>query len=188
MSDDLSATVADDRFPGWRARLIQDDCAGEPDGDALAPALLVPCRGRPRLAKGVYLPVHAEPILAAWLYLADRDRFCRYLRMWHGVTAIAVVSTADLDVLIFDTADYRDHVGMQSPADLSGEEGEWQSWLDGDVYGVKVERHHSGTTTWDDNTTTATSQWREVDAVWGLYGHEYAMRYAHDLLHDCAAG
>jgi hypothetical protein len=188
MSDNLSATVTDDRFPGWRARLIHDDCAGEPDGDALAPALLVPCRGRPRPAKGVYLPVHAEQILAAWLHLADWDRFCRYLRMWHGVTAIAVASTADLDVFIFDTADYRDHVGVQPPSDLSGEQGEWQAWLDGDVYGVQVERHHSGTTTWDDNTTTATSQWREVDAVWGLYGHEYATRYAHDLLHDCAAG
>ena len=65
MSDDLSATVTDDRVPGWRARLIHDDCAGEPDGDALAPALLVPSRGRPRLAKGVYLPVHAEQIVAA---------------------------------------------------------------------------------------------------------------------------
>jgi hypothetical protein len=78
MSDNLSATDTDDRSPGWRARLIHDDCVGEPDGDALAPALLVPSRGRPRLAKGVYLPAHAEQILAAWLHLADRDTFCRY--------------------------------------------------------------------------------------------------------------
>jgi len=77
MSDNLSATVTDDRFSGWRARLIHDDCAGEPDGDALAPALLASSRGRPRLAKGVYLPGHAEQIVAAWLQLADRDRMDR---------------------------------------------------------------------------------------------------------------
>jgi len=189
MSEDLAGTVTDDRFPGWRARLIHDDCAGEPDGDALAPALLVAARGWPRFAKGVYVPAHAEQIVAAWCRFADRDRFCRYMRMWHGVTAIAVASTADLDVVIFDTADFRRHVGITTlPADLSGEHDEWQAWLDGDVYGVTVERHHTGNTTWDDTTTTATSQWREIDAVWRLYGHEYATRYAHDLLHDCAAG
>jgi hypothetical protein len=31
------------------------------------------------------------------------------------------------------------------------------------------------------------SQWREVDALWGLYGHEYARQHALDLLHQFAA-
>lgn len=188
MHEDLSQTVTDDRFPSWRARLVHDEDAGEPDGDALAPALLVPARGRPRLANGVYLPANAERILAAWGRLADRDRFRRYLRICHGATTTAVASTADADVVIFDTGDFRRHVGMTPPADLSGEQAEWQAWLDGDVYGVVVERHHTGTTTWDDATTSAVSQWREVDALWGLYGHEYARQYALDLLHQHATG
>jgi hypothetical protein len=187
MDEDLSQTVTDDRFPRWRARLIRDEDAGEPDGDALAPALLVPTRGRPRLANGVYLPAHAERIVSAWGRLADRDRFRRYLRICHGATTTAVASTADTDVVIFDTTDFRHHVGITTRADLSGEQAEWQAWLDGDVYGVIVERHHTGTTTWDD-TTTATSRWREVDALWGLYGHAYARQYALDLLHQHATG
>jgi hypothetical protein len=183
------AVVTDDRFPRWRARLVHDEDAGEPDGDALAPALLVTARGRPRFATGVYVPERAGQIVAAWTRLDDRDRFGRYLRICHGVTAVAVATSADLDVVVFDTADFRRHVGITTrPADLSGEAAEWQAWLDGDVYGVVVERRHNGTTTWDDDTVTATSAWREVDAVWGVFGHEYAHEYAVDLLHDHAAG
>jgi hypothetical protein len=188
MGEDPSAIVTDDRFPRRRARLVHDDYAGEPDGDALAPALLVANRGRPRFATGVYVPVQAQQIVAAWSGLADRDLFGRYLRICHGVTTVAVVSTAEVNVVIFDTADFRRHVGITTPADLAGERAEWQAWLDGEVYGVIVERHHTGTTTWDDGTITATSAWREVDAVWGLFGHGSAHRHALALLHDHAAG
>jgi hypothetical protein len=51
-----------------------------------------------------------------------------------------------------------------------------------------VERHHTGTTTWDDDTVTGASAWREVDAVWGLFDHAYAHQHALDLLHDHATG
>jgi hypothetical protein len=189
MTDNESTIVTDCRFPRWRARLVHDEHAGEPDGDALAPALLVPRHSRPRFAAGVYVPVHAAQMLAAWSHLSDRDLFCRYLRIYHGASTVAVANTAEVDVIVFDTADFRRHVGITTPpVDLSGEKAEWQAWLDGDVYGVVVERHRTGTITWDDNTTTATSQWREVDSMWGLFGHEYAHQEALDLLHDHAAG
>ncbi|ROO52761.1 hypothetical protein EDC02_7702 [Micromonospora sp. Llam0] len=184
----MDEVVTDDRLPGWRARLIHDDSAHEPDGDALAPALLVARRGQPHLATGVYVPAHGVRIVAAFDRLGDRDRFERYLRIHHGTTSLTAVSTPGLDVLIFDTTDFRALVGMTVPADLTAERTEWQAWLDGDVYGVCVERHHTGVTTWDDNTTTAVSQWRVVEDVWGLFGHTSATDYARDLLRECAAG
>lgn len=188
MYEDLSQTITQDRFPRWRARLVHDEDAYEPDGDALAPALLVPAHGRPRLATGVYLPAHGEQIVAAWSRLADQDGFCRYLCICHGVTTIALASTADADVVIFDTAEFRRHVGITAPPDLSGERCEWQ-----DVAGRRRLRRDratpvTGTTAWDDDTTTATSQWRDVDAQWGLFGREHATERARDMLHDRAGG
>lgn len=187
MSDDPYWIVADDRYPGWRARLAYEEYAGEPDGDALAPALVTAARCKPYLAKGVYVPQAADAILAAWQHL-DRDTFGRYLRMFHGVTTIVVATNGQTDVLTFDTADFRRHVGITAtPADLTGERDEWQAWLDGEVYGVIVERHRSGTTSWDDGTATATERWQEVESMWGLYGHTYALEEAADLLPGCAA-
>lgn len=185
MADDPSAIVTDDRHPGWRARVVHDEYAGEPDGDALAPALVTAARTTPYLAKGVYVPHAANVILAAWQSLG-RDLFERYLRMFHCVTAIAVASNRDTDVWCFDTADFRRHVGFTTPADLAGERAEWQAWLDGEVYGVIVERRRAGTTTWDDGTTAAVEQWLEVESVWGMYGHTYAREEAADLLHTSA--
>jgi hypothetical protein len=188
MSDDPSWIVTDDRYPGWRARLVHDECAGEPDGDALAPALVTTAVSKPYRANGVYVARAADAILAAWQRL-DRDLFGRYLRMFHGVTAIAVASNWPTDVLIFDTADFRRHVGMTTtPADLTGERDDWQAWLDGDVYGVIIECRRTGTATWDDNTTTAVERWQEVESVWGMYGHTCALEEAADLLPACAAG
>ena len=62
---------------------------------------------QPDLANGVYVPQAADAIVAAWQCLRRPGQVLRYLRMFHGVTAIAVARTADLDVLIFDTADFR---------------------------------------------------------------------------------
>ncbi|MDT4993904.1 MAG: hypothetical protein QOH97_3796 [Actinoplanes sp.] len=187
MSDDPSWIVTDDRYPGWRARLVHEECAGEPDGDALAPALVTTAVSKPHLAKGVYVPRASDAIQAAWQRL-DRALFGRYLRMFHGVTTIAVASNWQTDVLTFDTADFRRHVGtITMPADLTGERDDWQAWLDGDVFGVIIERRRSGTTTWDDGTATAIQQWLEVESVWGMYGHTGALEEAADLLPACAA-
>jgi hypothetical protein len=135
----------------------------------------------------VYVPEAADAVLAAWQRLDDRDMFERYLRMFHAVTTVAVASNGQTDVLVFDTADFRRHVGMTTtPAEVSGERDEWQAWLDGDVYGVIVERRRAGIIAWDDATTTTIEQWWEVESVWGIYGHTYALEEAAELLASCA--
>lgn len=189
MGEAASQIVTCARYPGWRAKLVHDIDAGEPCGDALAPALLVAGCGLARFAQGVYVPEPAAQIVAAWYRLADYDRFCRYLRICHGVSSVAAATTAQQEVLVFDTAEFRRHVGATAPAvDLSGEQAEWRAWLDGDVYGVIVQRHRTGTTRWDDGTTSAASTWREVDSVWGLFGYDIAYQQALDLLQQHAAG
>jgi hypothetical protein len=164
--------VTDPRYPGWHARIVADAEAGQPFGDALAPALLVE-RGHAQWASEVYQSKDTARILEAWRRL-DLEVFERYLRLVHGTTCIEQVSERDLTVITFDTAGYREHVGISGPADLSGETAEWRAWLDGDVCGVAVEEH------------TAASGWTCRDALFGLYGWSYAQARAGELLTDAA--
>ncbi len=190
MSDTIADTITDDALPGWRAVIHYDMSASEPYGDALAPALLVWDRwdrGRPEWGSQVYRPTDADTIAGAFRHYADDDLFTRYLRIWHGVTTVEHVSHRDGTVLIFDTADWRSHVGMPEhalPADLSGEAHEWRAYVDGDVYGVVVEHHRTGTTTWDDDRTDDVDDWEHVDSCWGFFGFEYATERATEMLHE----
>jgi len=146
---DLGEIITDGRYPGWRVRLVHDEHAGQPWGDALAPALLV-WRGQPAtLAADVFVPRHAHEIVHAHGRYADPVLFERYLRIVHGATAIATVEDRDLTVWIFDTSEFRAHIGHTGPVDLAGEHAQWRAWTEGEVYGVVVERRHSGATVWD---------------------------------------
>jgi hypothetical protein len=69
---------------------------------------------------------------------------------------------------------------------VTGEHTEWRAWADGDMYGVVVENRHTGTTVWDDGGIDEVEQWRQVDSLWGLYGHDYAADTARELLTDHA--
>lgn len=168
--------VTDDRYPGWRARIGVDDQAGQPYGDALAPALLVE-RGHAEWASEVYQITNADRVLDAWRRL-EPAVFERYLRIAHGTTAVRQISERDLTVITFDTAAFRDHVGITGTTDLTGEILEWRAWLDGDVYEVVVEHH------------TAEQCWTYQDALCGLYGWPYAQQRAAELLtdHACPPG
>ena len=164
--------ITDDRYPGWRARIMVDDQAGQPYGDALAPALLVD-RCYAEWASEVYQTTNADRILDAWRRL-EPAVFERYLRIAHGSTAVGQISERDLRVITFDTAAYRDHAGVTGIADLTGEIFEWRAWLDGDVYEIVVEQH------------TAEQCWIYQDALCGLYGWPYAQQRAAELLADNA--
>ncbi|MFG2042180.1 hypothetical protein [Dactylosporangium sp. NPDC048998] len=177
--------VTDRRRPGWRARIVIDDDASEPGGDALAPALLTGRDGHARIAAAVYQDEHAEEILHAWRHFSDRDQFIRYLRLVHGTTALATAAGGDTTVLIFDTSGYRAHAGITGTVDLTAERDEWQAWLDGDVYGVIVER----ATQWPPCVhcgRAVPAGWVHADACWGFYGHTYATEQALHLLRAAA--
>jgi len=182
---DLDEVVTDDRYPGWRARLVYDEDV-QPYGDALAPALLAWRGQRARFAVEVFVPAAHQEIVRAHGHFGDPKLFERYLRIVHGVTTILTIDTSDLTVWIFDTGDYRSHLGLHVPVDLSGDRAEWVAWTDSEAYGVIVERRHTGTTRWDDGTIDQVERWREVDSLWGLFGHDYATGQASELLTDHA--
>jgi hypothetical protein len=167
---DGSLIVTDDRYPGWRARLVVDEDFGQPWGDALAPALLIEHRRHAVLASEVYRPKDADRIMAAWRHLGGGATFERHLRLVYGTTAISHVTGQDFTVIIFDTGEHRAHAGITGDCDLTGEVHEWRAWLDGDVYGVIVEQH------------TATGCWIGHDSLWGLYGYDYASSEAATML------
>ncbi|MCA2216345.1 hypothetical protein [Jidongwangia harbinensis] len=171
---DGSMIVIDDRFPGWRARIVVDEDASQPWGDALAPALLIQ-RRQAVWAGEVYQPKHADRVLAAWRRFGTDELFERYLRLVHGTTAIRHVTGQDLTVVIFDTANFRAHAGITDVCDLTGEHDEWRAWLDGDVYGVIVEQH------------TAADGWTGHDSLFGLYGNAYAEQQAAAMLTTATA-
>lgn len=178
--------ITDDQYPRLRARLVHDQDAHQPDGDALAPALLAWRGDRAVFAKDVFVPDGRHEIVHAHSHYQSRDLFERYLRIVHAVTEIVTIDTPDLLIWIFDTADYRAHVGHTGPIDLSGEHTEWLAWAQGDVFGVIVEQRHAGTTVWDDGRVDDFVQWRHADSLWGLYGHDYAVVTARELLGDAA--
>ncbi|WP_432983099.1 hypothetical protein [Dactylosporangium sp. CA-233914] len=184
MSRDDVVTVAG--LPGWRALLVADADAGEPWGDALAPALLIGRGGRVRAAAEVYQPAHTGRLAHAWQYFCDHDLFCRYLRLCHGTTSIATASSQDTTALIFDTTAYRAHAGITGVADLSAEQAEWQAWLDGDVYGVVVQQHIPAVSCTHCGQTTP-AMWTAVESCWGYFGRASAEDAAEPLLRACTA-
>jgi hypothetical protein len=182
---DETDVVTDRRRPGWRARLIVEDDAGEPWGDALAPALLIGRDGSPRVAADVYQDRHAARITHAWQHFNNHDMFARYLRLFHGSTTVVTAASGDTTVLTYDTSRYREHIGITGAADLTGDRDEWQSWLDGDVYGVIVE-HPTHPRPCVHCRHQPEPGWVEVDACWGFYGRRYAAQQALQLLRAAA--
>lgn len=171
--DEDELIICDPAHPAWRARLIHDDAAEQPWGDALCPALLIPARGQASFARQVFQPGHADRILAARRHLADEALLERYLRIVHGTTAVSHVTDRDVTVMLFDTAEYRQHAGCPAPCDLSQEHAEWRFWVDGEVFGITVE---------ENTGTAAAPQWNERDGMWGFYGLAYARQRATELL------
>lgn len=157
-----------------------------PDGDALAPAYYLEHRYEwtTERAGGVCHDDQSDAAASAYAealtaFYGHRDReqiAARYLRIFHGITALEMLSDGSgARLMIFDTPNYREHTGMPlTLADpLEGERNEWRAYLDGDVYGigyaVNPERVTAETPigdVWDDFEV-------EIEC-WGFYGRDYA--------------
>jgi hypothetical protein len=122
--------------------------------------------------------------------------FKRYLTVFHGTLDAREFSysySPDSAVyLAFDSADMRKTWGCADDyAEAAlGTASEWQAYIDGDVYGIAVERRVtiSSTTTFQGESVPMpdVESWEEVDdsACWGYYGETYATEAAIELLED----
>lgn len=179
---------------GYRVRLEQDQDADQPYDDGAVPILRMD--GNPYHGGEVTaFNKQAEPYVEALRRLAERwgagnhglDTFERYLKIFHGTVKVQQYGqTPYTDYLYigFDTSAWAEEVGAPREA-LSGENylAEVVAWLEGDVYGVIVEKHRKGRTEWDDGDETYPEEWVETDhAVWGHYGREWAEQAAHEAL------
>lgn len=175
--------ITDDRWTAWRVLICPDADPDQPWGDALAPALLVDRRGHARLAADVFQPAGGARIEAAYEQFNDPSRFERFLRQRYGTTTLTWVNIPDTTVAIFDTGDFRRHVGAIEPADVTTEQHEWRAWLDGDVYGVIVQRRVEGSPCPACGCDQPDS-WVDIDDRWGFYGLAAAQQFAQHLLQD----
>lgn len=192
-------TYTDDKHPNVRVRLVLDTNPSEPDGDALAPTVRVSTGGRmfrsasAAFATGPYQPtnVSAGDVAKAWERWGDWGHVGRYLRMFHGATAVEYITPHDGGdtFVIFDTPDFREHVGVtETPTNLEGEVNEWRAWVEGDVYGVIVETRATTATVVRDGATGDVireengEMWEHEDACFGYFGREYAESEARSQL------
>lgn len=183
----------------YRARIISEDGPSEPYNDGGSPIL------RLRWDRNWDDTWYAEQItgitshvvdsqiaLAAGRWGSDTDTFERYLRIFHGTSAVEWYDSrsdgGDYVYVTFDTAAWREDVGAP---ENSVEMSEWRSYVEGDVWCHVVEKR----TVWvkapsdvnDPDAETMTT-WEEVEdtAVWGFYGHEWAEQAAREALNDVA--
>ncbi|WIM95792.1 hypothetical protein ACTOB_007926 [Actinoplanes oblitus] len=170
-----------------RVRLAHDGCAAEPYFEGRSPILrLYPSRswggwrGEYIDSIGAYTPTAADDILtAAEKWAGGPDLFERYLRMFHGTTAVEWYDGrpggGDFVYVTFDTAGWRARYDL--PDDVAGivDLSEWRAYCEGDVYGYVVEERATWQRTNGAGEVAETREtWEPVDSCWGFYGHQYA--------------
>jgi len=170
-------TVTVDAFPLFRARIVADADPQPPYDDGGVPILRT---YRDRIWGGWHADqltdVTSYTVPAGILEAARRwgagETFDRYARIYHGVTRVETYGpnhVTNCTYLALDPADWRETVGASVEAIAAQDDlmGEYRAFLEGDTYGIVVERSE----TWrKDGTDEEREDWDEVDACWGFYG------------------
>lgn len=165
----------------YRVSVVEDPDPQRPEGDGLPPIVTVTNFGEIKAYYvGDFVPdeISDQALSEAFERLGNRDLVARWLRMFHGVTRVQwLTPPRDRGVyMVFDAPQWRDHVGV-TPEDIASEDlaHDWRAWFDGEVYGIITEvcdRH---------------GVWHEMDAVYGYYGHDYAVAEAKETEKHLAA-
>lgn len=190
----MEAIETIERGENLRARIVPDTDAQMPYGDALAPVFRLGARTwQASDVVSDYEPTDLMPgdvADAMERFDSDHDKVERYLRMFHGVTAVEWITppTSAETYIVFDTPDWRKHVGWGDARNyfkpevreaVKATRDEWRAWTEGEVYGVIVERRDRGVTFWHSGGFDQTERWEESDATcWGFYGIDSAKEYA----------
>jgi len=115
----------------------------------------------------------------------------RWLKAFHGATVVETWHSGDAWYLAADTAKWRETVGVtpeliRQQAERGSLMSEYKAWVQGDVYGYVIERRTVAYTTVVDPAdghvigSRHEDEWVEADGLWGLYGHEYAVKTAEE--------
>lgn len=171
MSNNYIETLAENAT--HRVMLAPDESPSEPDNDGSTPLI--------RLDYGLD-GWHAEQVTSITSYVVpseivtavqrcwvSHDLFDRYLRVWHGTTDVIWWHSGDFWYVTFDTADWREAMGLPLDAVVPVSMDEWQAYCEGDVYGLVLEAKH----TWTSDDGRTETRWEVEDSVWGFYGEQY---------------
>lgn len=180
----------------FRARVTLDEYPDAPEHDFGCPVYGYEFRGysadvdeTPRYGHESDIHSGIDFHAALMHFYNHADRFSealettdRWLRVFHGGGLREISSTVwqgDPYYLTYDTRAMREFWGQTGEMlETSDPEAtEWQSYIDGDVYGIDVER----ATSFDDDGEP--DGWESLDqSCWGFYGEEYAKEAALEAL------
>lgn len=179
---------------GYRVRLVQDECPSEPYNDGGTPVLSIDSTnwysaGRVEFTGYGHDLIDGERALQAFVSYFGMslgvETFERWVRIFHDGDVKTWHSGNALYVAYTSRSHFEEWGCERAEADLA----EWQSYVEGDVYGVVVERRERAVTTYPDNEDmedTESVEWVHEDSCWGHYGHDWALEAARDALNDYA--
>lgn len=154
--------------PRYRVTVVEDPEPQRPWGDALVPVMRIGDIGRP-MAQYVsdFVPdeITVGMVNEAFERLDNPAMVERWLRIFHGVTKVEWIIIDRKNVyMVFDAPQWRDSLDI-TPEGIADEDlgYDWRAWFNGEVYGIITEKRN------------AAGDWREVESVYGVYGHEYAI-------------
>jgi hypothetical protein len=186
MSEIIDTTVMPDGTE-YRVRLERDETdINEPYDEGQWPIIKVWTQGYTTRVEAVNNAADRFPSKYTGLVLSEtsdpEELFARYVRMFHGGTAMFTYGpnqATDSKYIAFDTAVWRETVGIEDTAALALEKplSEIQAWIEGDVWGAIVERRDK----------EESADWVQEEDVWGFYGREYAESRAKEWLADTVA-
>ena len=188
-SDDCSAQWFPTNNDNVRVVIITDNYAEQPYDETSAPTLNGSGWGI-----GSYSPVDHTDVSGVLDAAIEACRYygeipsgldspesvaARYLRVFHGVTAIHTVEflQAHANVVMFDTIPWRELVGIPLDGTLTREDivCEWEAYLDGEVYSVGYQVRVLSASGLDDDPV---EEWDTVIQCSGFYGEGHAKESA----------
>lgn len=184
-------TVTVPAFPTYRARIVHDVDPSAPYDDGAAPIVRVEYRHgwtAVQVTEGTSYVLDPSIVAAAERFGKDVDTFTRYARIFHGVTRIDSYSSREgATFLALDPADWREEVGASVEAIAAQDDllGEYRAYLEGDTYGVIVEKRE----TWRNvDSSEEREDWTEVESLWGFYGDAdgYVSDRAREMIAEAA--
>jgi hypothetical protein len=176
----------------YRAVIKLDHDAQKPEDYGAVAIIQVDSNGYGSI-RGEAFNEHAEPYVDAFNRLSDLyygngyqyEVFERYMRIFHGTTKVDsynLGTSREYGYVGFDTAEWREKMGVGPDFEREDILEEVRAWAEGDVWGVGLEKRVRWST--DDEDYEDMDQWEETPDgfVWGYYGHRWAEQEARDLL------
>ena len=189
-SDDYSAQWFPTNNDNVRVFIITDEDAEQPDDESSAPTLTAYGWGIGSYSPADHTDVSGvlDAAIEACRYYGEipsgldspESVAARYLRVFHGVTAIHTAgSSIDqyANVVMFDTIPWREHVGIPLDGTLTREDivCAWAAYLDSEVYSVGYQVRVLSASGFDADPI---EEWDTVITCGGFYGEAHAKESA----------